>query len=93
MTLNLVQGDLSPIIILTPSGVDLTGKTLAFEVNLIGRSDVVTLTALLQPNGDVHVPLEAEFTDVPGSYYGQLVIVGEQTSFDRVQIQVRRRAS
>ena len=93
MTLNLVQGDLSPIIILKPSSVDLAGKALAFEVNPIGRSDVVTLTALLQPNGDVHVPLEAGFTDVPGLYYGQLVIVGEQVSFDRVQIQVRRRAS
>ena len=91
LTLNLVQGDLTPIIVLTPSGVDLTGKEVVFLMNLARSDQAIELVALPQPGGDVHVGLTEEATAVPGMYYGQLAIKGEQTAFERVLINVRQR--
>lgn len=88
-TIHLVQGDLTPIIVLKTSGVSLAGKDLKFEMASKGK--VIELSALPQPNGEVHVPLEVGATETPGLYKGQLVIVGEQTTFEQVDIYVRPR--
>ena len=92
MTINLVQGDLTPIIIITPTGADLTGKQLKFEMYRAGRTAITSLDAVLV-GGEVVVGLTEQATAVPGLYLGQLVVVGEQTSFEQVQINIRSRTS
>lgn len=91
-TINLVQGDLTPIIVLKTVGVDLTQKTLSFEMTRVNSRSSIVLPALHQPSGEVHVPLDFGATDKPGLYKGQLVIEGEQTTFEQIQIYVRPRA-
>jgi len=88
-TINLVQGDLTPVIRLTVEGIELTGKALRFSLRPRNSCDRLELDAMLQEDGSVHVPLTATATAVPGIYLGQLEVVGEQTLYDQVLVNIR----
>lgn len=92
MPIHLVQGDLTPVIELTVSGQDLAGKTLQYWVTTSGACEPLKLAAFLQSDGKtVHVPLTAQATAQPGTYFAQLVVVGEMTVYDKQTILIRQR--
>ncbi|NYT38865.1 hypothetical protein ERD78_18890 [Allopusillimonas soli] len=94
MALQLVQGDLTPVIELAVSGLDLTGKTLQYWVSAHGSCEPLKLEAFLQEDGKtIHVPLTAQATANPGTFYAQLVVVGEMTVYDKQTIVIRARCA
>lgn len=93
MTIKLVQGDLSPVIELVTEGADLAGKTLQFWLTRVGTCEPIKLDAFLQDNGSVQVPLTFVATEHAGTFYGDLVVVGEQTVYERLTIVIRSRCA
>lgn len=93
MTIQLVQGDITPVIELTTDGLDLIGKTIEYWLTRSGSCEAIVLEAFLQPDGKIHVPLTYLATEKPGTYRGQLVIPGEQTVYDRQVIVIRSRCA
>lgn len=85
--LRLMKGDTTPVIVLTVSGLDLTGKPLEYWVYRRGSDCTpIKLSASLTDAATVMVPLSSELTATAGIYSGHLVITGEQMAVDRQTI-------
>ncbi|SPY08015.1 hypothetical protein [Oligella urethralis] len=96
MSINLVEGDITPVIHIevTEPGrtVDLSRETVLIHTRRVGTTEPVrTIPGQVHEANKIKVPLPEGFTDEVGDFEAEVEIVGRQTIYGTFNFKVRER--
>lgn len=96
MSIRLVEGDITPVIMVQVSepgkSVDISQDTIKVHTRLAGTTTPLrTLDGEVVGSDRVKIALPTGFTDQVGKFEAEVEIVGKQTIFNTFTFEVRKR--